>query len=90
LNKGFCVALTANQDNHFFTWGTITSATISQAGLRTATFSALKARRVYVTEDNNFQVRFRINNQQLGSISTASALQDLTLEVETMDPDKER
>lgn len=21
LGKGFCVALTANQDNHFFTWG---------------------------------------------------------------------
>ena len=49
---------------------------------------ALKARRVYATEDQNLQVRFLVNGEQMGSIIRTPQPQDLTIQVEIADPDE--
>lgn len=91
LNKGFHVAPTANQDNHFFTWGTITKARTAVLAAKLTKqdiLHALKERRVYATEDENLQIRFRINSNELGSIIRTNAPQNLTIEVDISDPDE--
>ena len=91
LNEGFRVAPTANQDNHFRTWGTITAARtavladrLTKAGL----LQAMKARRVYATEDRNLKVFFTVNGQPMGSIIRTQNPLDLTIEVQVSDPDE--
>lgn len=91
LSKGFHIAPTANQDNHFFTWGTITRArTAVLADRLTAAdlLRAMKARRVYATEDENLQLRFRLNGQLMGTIIHTPQPMDLTIEVEVSDADE--
>jgi hypothetical protein len=91
LNRGFHVAPTANQDNHFFTWGTITRARTAVLADRLTTadlLRAMKARRVYATEDENLQIRFRVNGQLMGAIVHTPQPMDLTIEVEISDPDE--
>jgi len=91
LNEGFRLAPTANQDNHFRTWGTITrarTAVLADRLTKADILHALKARRVYATEDQNLQVRFLVNGQQMGSIIRTPQPQDLTIEVEIADPDE--
>jgi hypothetical protein len=91
LNKGFHIAPTANQDNHFFTWGTITRARTAVMADRLTTadlLRAMKARRVYATEDENLQITFRVNGQPMGSIIRTPQPLDLTIEVELSDSDE--
>ena len=91
LNKGFHVAPTANQDNHFFTWGTITRARTAVLADRLTTadlLRAMKARRVYATEDDNLQIRFRINGELMGGILHTPQPMDLVIEAELSDPDE--
>lgn len=91
LNQGFRVAPTANQDNHFRTWGTITAARTAVLADRLTKrdiLQALKARRVYATEDQNLQVFFTVNDQPLGSIIRTQNPQDLKIEVQISDPDE--
>jgi len=91
LNEGFHLAPTANQDNHFRTWGTITharTAVLADRLTKADILHALKARRVYATEDQNLQLHFRVNGQEMGSIIRVPQPQDLTIEVEIADPDE--
>ncbi len=91
LNQGFRLAPTANQDNHFLNWGTITrarTAVLADRLTKANILSALKARRVYATEDQNLQVRFLVNGQQMGSVIRTTQAQDLSIEVEIADPDE--
>lgn len=91
LNKGFRLAPTANQDNHFLNWGTITrarTAVLANRLTKADILHALKARHVYATEDDNLQVRFTVNGQQMGSLIRTPQPQDLTIEVEIADPDE--
>jgi len=91
LNEGFRLAPTANQDNHFRSWGTITrarTAVLADRLTKADILHALKARRVYATEDQNLQVRFLVNGQQMGSIIRTPQPMDLTIEVEIADPDE--
>ena len=91
LSKGFHVAPTANQDNHFFTWGTITRArTAVMADRLTAAdlLRAMKARRVYATEDENLQLGFQVNGQAMGSIIHTPGPMVLNIDVEITDPDE--
>ena len=91
LNQGFHVAPTAIQDNHFRTWGTITRARTAVLAARLTkpdVLRALKARRVYATEDQNLQIRFRVNGQEMGSIIRSNNAQDLSIQVDISDPDE--
>ena len=91
LNQGFRLAPTANQDNHFFNWGTVTrarTAVLADRLTKADILRALKARRAYATEDQNLQVRFLVNVQQMGSIIRTPQPQDLTIEVGIADPDE--
>jgi hypothetical protein len=91
LNEGFHVAPTANQDNHFRTWGTITAArtaVLADRLTKADILQALKSRRVYATEDQNLQVFFTVNGQPLGSIIRTQNPQDLTIDVQVSDPDE--
>lgn len=91
LNEGFRVAPTANQDNHFRTWGTITAArtaVLTDRLTKADVLQALKARRVYATEDRNLHVFFTVNGQPLGSIIRTQNPLDLTIDVQISDPDE--
>ena len=91
LNEGFRLAPTANQDNHFLNWGTVTrarTAVLADRLTKANILHALKARRVYATEDQNLQVRFLVNGEQMGSIIRTPQPQDLTIQVEIADPDE--
>jgi hypothetical protein len=91
LNEGFRVAPTANQDNHFRNWGSITTArtaVLAERLTKANILQALKARRVYATEDQNLQIRFSINGQPMGSIIRTREPLDLTIDVEISDPDE--
>lgn len=91
LNEGFRVAPTANQDNHFRNWGSITTArtaVLAERLTKANILQALKARRVYATEDQNLQIRFSINGQPMGSIIRTRDPLDLTIDVEISDPDE--
>jgi hypothetical protein len=91
LNRGFRLAPTANQDNHFLNWGTITrarTAVLANRLTKADILRALKARNVYASEDDNLQVRFLVNGQQMGSVIRTPQPQDLTIDVEIADPDE--
>jgi hypothetical protein len=91
LNKGFHVAPTANQDNHFVTWGTITrarTAVLAERLTKQNILRALKARRVYATEDETLQIHFQLNGANLGSIVPMNQAQDLTIDVDITDLDE--
>jgi hypothetical protein len=91
LNQGFHLAPTANQDNHFSNWGTITrarTAVLADRLTKPDIMHALKARHVYATEDENLQVRFTVNGQQMGSITRIPQPENLAIEVEVSDPDE--
>lgn len=91
LNQGFHLAPTANQDNHFFNWGTVTrarTAVLAERLTKADILHALKARRVYATEDNNLQLRFLVNRREMGSIIHSNQPQDLSIEVFISDPNE--
>ncbi len=91
LNEGFRLAPTANQDNHFINWGTVTrarTAVLADRLTKANILRALKARRVYATEDQNLQVRFLVGGEQMGSIIRTPQPKTLTINVTITDPDE--
>jgi hypothetical protein len=71
LNMGLRLAPTGDQDNHYYTWGTVTetrTAVIADTLTRAAILQSLRDRRAYATEDRNLKLIFRVNNQLMGSI----------------------
>jgi hypothetical protein len=71
LQLGFRVAPTGNQDNHRANWGVATEArtAIMAPALTTrALIDAMRARRVYATEDRNLRVWIRVNGHWCGDI----------------------
>lgn len=92
LNLGFHLAPTANQDNHYFTWGTATdarTAVIADELTKPKLISALKARHVYATEDKNLHVIFKVNGRLCGDIITPPAAnQELDITYSIRDDDE--
>lgn len=91
LNQGFRLAPAANQDNHFLNWGTITrarTAVLADRLTKADLLRAMKARHVYASEDENLQVRFVVNGQQMGSVIHTPQPRDITIEIELSDPDE--
>jgi lamin tail-like protein len=91
LNRGFRVAPTGDQDNHYKTWGAITESrtgVVAPALTREAILDALRERHVYATEDRNLELIGRVNDHLMGSIipppAPGSPL-DITLSIHDRD-----
>ena len=90
LDKGWHVAPTNNQDNHKGKWGNANDARdviltddFSLEGL----YAAMRAMRMYATEDKNLEITYTLNDQQLGSI-IEEVPEKLNLNVTVYDPDR--
>jgi len=69
LSLGFQVAPTADQDNHYQTWGDATvarTAVIASALTKANILDAIDQRHVYATEDKNLRVIFKIDGHLMG------------------------
>ncbi|MBN8625478.1 MAG: CehA/McbA family metallohydrolase [Planctomycetes bacterium] len=70
LQLGFRLAPTADQDNHYFTWGTATDArtavVVDGEFTKASLLEALRARHVYATEDRNLRLFFTVNDKPCG------------------------
>lgn len=72
LNLGLHLAPTADQDNHYRTWGTLTEArtvVLAPKLTRSEILQAMKERRVYASEDKDLRVAFTVNGKLMGSIN---------------------
>ena len=90
LDKGWHVAPTNNQDNHKGKWGNANDARdviitddFSEEGI----YAAIRAMRMYATEDKNLEITYTVNGNLLGS-SITEVPEKLTLDVTVYDPDK--
>ncbi len=91
LDKGWHVAPTNNQDNHKGRWGNANDARdviltndFSEQGI----YDAIRALRVYATEDKNLQISYTVNGEPMGTIFTdENAPETLNMEVTLYDPD---
>ena len=92
LDKGWHLAPTNNQDNHKGRWGNANDARdviitddFSEAGI----YEAIRAMRMYSTEDKNLELTYTVNGLMMGSsIKTEEVSDKLLLEVTVTDPDK--
>ncbi len=90
LDLGWHVAPTNNQDNHKGSWGdanTARSVVMADALTRENIYDAIRNRRVYATEDNDFSVYYTLNGYEMGTILTEEDVDDsVTLRAEISDP----
>ena len=89
LDKGWHVAPTNNQDNHKGRWGNANDARdvvlatdLSEESL----YDAIRALRVYATEDKNLDLNYTVNDEPMGTIFT-EAPEQLAVKVNVFDPD---
>ena len=89
LDKGWHVAPTNNQDNHKGRWGNANDARdviltddFSESGI----YAALRARRMYATEDKNLELDYTVNGNMMGSIIDVP--DKLNFEISFNDPDR--
>lgn len=89
LDKGWHVAPTNNQDNHKGKWGNANDARdviltddFSEQGI----YDAIRAMRMYATEDKNLELYYTVNGLQLGS-SISEVPEKLDISVQVSDPD---
>ncbi len=89
LDKGWHVAPTNNQDNHKGKWGNANDARdviltddFSEQGL----YDAIRALRMYATEDKNLELYYTVNDLPLGS-SLTEVPDKLDIRVQVSDPD---
>ena len=89
LDKGWHLAPTNNQDNHKGRWGNANDArdviltdNFSEEGI----YDALRAMRVYATEDKNLEIGYTVNGMLLGS-SLTEVPEKLDIHVTVNDPD---
>ena len=89
LDKGWHVAPTNNQDNHKGRWGNANDARdviltddFSEDGI----YAALRARRMYATEDKNLDLDYTVNGNMMGSIIDVP--EKLNFEISFNDPDR--
>jgi DNA/RNA endonuclease YhcR with UshA esterase domain len=87
---GWKTAPTNNTDTHAADWGThgpartgLVAPTLTESDL----LAAMRARRVFATEDSNLAVALRVNGAWMGSTLTATG--PLSLTVNMVDPDPE-
>ena len=89
LDKGWHLAPTNNQDNHKGKWGNANDARdviltddFSEEGL----YDAIRAMKMYATEDKNLEIGYTVNDLPLGS-SIKDVPEALNINVTVNDPD---
>ena len=89
LDKGWHLAPTNNQDNHKGKWGNANDARdviltddFSEQGI----YEAIRALRMYATEDKNLELTYTVNGLMMGS-SITEVPDKLHIEVTVNDPD---
>lgn len=89
LDKGWHVAPTNNQDNHKGRWGNANDARdviLTDDFTEQGIYDALRAMRLYATEDKNLEIYYTVNDQLLGS-SISEIPETLEVNVQLSDPD---
>ena len=89
LDKGWHVAPTNNQDNHKGKWGNANDArdvVLTDDFTEEGIYEAIRAYRVYATEDKNLQIGYTVNGMVLGSV-IEEVPEALSFEVTLYDPD---
>ena len=89
LDKGWHLAPTNNQDNHKGKWGNANEArdvVLADSLTEEAIYEAIRAYRVYATEDKNLEIGYTVNGYPLGSIFSEIP-ETLNVEVSLYDPD---
>ena len=90
LDKGWHVAPTNNQDNHKGKWGNANDARdviITDNFTEEGIYEAIRAMRMYATEDKNLELGYTVNGQMMGSSITVVP-DKLNINVTFNDPDK--
>lgn len=90
LDKGWHLAPTNNQDNHKGRWGNANDARdviLTDNFTEKGIYEAIRALRMYATEDKNLELGYTVNGQMMGS-SITEVPEKLDLEVTVNDPDK--
>jgi DNA/RNA endonuclease YhcR with UshA esterase domain len=90
LNRGWHIAPTNDSDNHDLSWGSDSShrvGILAPALTPANVIEALRARRVFATEDSNLAVTLQANGAWMGS--TIRAEQTINFTVTVTDPDGE-
>nr|MBQ6242204.1 hypothetical protein [Lachnospiraceae bacterium] len=90
LDKGWHLAPTNNQDNHKGRWGNANDARdviltndFSEQGI----YDAIRALRLYATEDKNLTLSYTVNGEPMGTIfADGEAPETLNIEVTFFDP----
>ena len=89
LDKGWHVAPTNNQDNHKGRWGNANDARdviLTDDFTEDGIYEALRARRMYATEDKNLDLDYTVNDNMMGSIIDVP--EKLNFEISFNDPDR--
>ena len=89
LDKGWHVAPTNNQDNHKGRWGDANDARdviLTDDFTEDGIYKALRARRMYATEDKNLDLDYTVNGSMMGSIIDVP--EKLNFEISFNDPDR--
>ena len=89
LDKGWHVAPTNNQDNHKGRWGNANHARdviLTDDFTEDGIYAALRARRMYATEDKNLDLDYTVNDNMMGSIIDVP--EKLNFEISFNDPDR--
>ena len=89
LDKGWHVAPTNNQDNHKGRWGNANDARdviLTDDFTEDGIYSAIRARRMYATEDKNLEIDYTVNGSMMGSIIDVP--EKLNFDISFNDPDR--
>ncbi|MBM3774335.1 MAG: hypothetical protein FJW37_04145 [Acidobacteria bacterium] len=91
LNLGFRVAPTADQDNHYRTWGDASparTAVIAGGLTKPKLLEAIRQRHVYATEDPNLRMIFRVNGRLAGEAIPPPQAAELEIDFTVQDEDE--
>ena len=89
LDKGWHLAPTNNQDNHKGKWGNANDARdviLTDSFTEEGIYEAIRALRMYATEDKNLELTYTVNGLMMGS-SITEVPDKLNIEVTVNDPD---
>ena len=89
LDKGWHLAPTNNQDNHKGKWGNANDARdviLTDSFTEDGIYEAIRALRMYATEDKNLELTYTVNGLMMGS-SITEIPDKLNVEVTVNDPD---
>lgn len=90
LDKGWHLAPTNNQDNHKGYWGSANTARtviLADSLNRDNIYDALRNMRTYATEDNNFRIKYTLNDEIMGTILEEKP-DSVNIAVSLEDPDE--